>query len=89
MFLRRTVAGLNKKILCKECNQKKVRAQEEQPPQTYWITYTGEEQQESFSLEQLVYVGEICPTGLALRHHASNTLVSWTTHRYPVETGQN
>ena len=84
------VTGSNKKIFREECRQKRVRAQEEQPQQTYWNRGSkGPEWKNNVRRELPVHVGGMCPTGLALEHPASDTLVDWAMHECPVETGQN
>ena len=84
------VTGSNKKVFRKECKRKRVRAQEDQPQQTYWsMSSPGQELKESFRRERPAHVGGMCPAGLALKHPASDTLMEWATEGCPVETGKN
>ena len=74
------VTGSNKKVFRKECKRKRVRAQEDQPRQSYWsMSSRGQELKETFRRERPAHVGGMCPAGPALKHPASDTLMEWAT----------
>jgi hypothetical protein len=82
------IDGSTKRQLRRENKAKRIEKQERQEETSYWSKYKGDfvlpEQKEGLK----EWVGELCPSNLALHHPAAATLLKYATGGCPANTGK-
>jgi hypothetical protein len=82
------IDGSNKRQLRRENKAKRIEKQEGQEDTSYWSSYKGEfvlpEKKEGLT----EWVGEMCPSNLALHHPAAATLLKYASGGCPANTGK-
>jgi hypothetical protein len=82
------IGGSNKRQLRRENKAKRIEKQEGQEETTYWSSYKGEfvlpEKKEGLKK----WVGEMCPSNLAIHHPAAVTLLKHASGGCPANTGR-
>ncbi len=59
-----------------------------QSPKTQWTMYQGEFELPTPKAPLAAHRGEMCPSGLALRHPATELLIEWSSYGCPTRTGK-
>jgi hypothetical protein len=59
-----------------------------QSPKTQWTMYQGEFELPAPKAPLAAHWGEMCPSGLALRHPAAELLIEWSSYGCPTCTGK-
>jgi hypothetical protein len=82
------IDGNNKRQLRRENKAKRIEKQEDQEETSYWSTYKGEFvlPRQKDGLKK--WVGEMCPSNLALHHPAAATLLKYASGGCPANTGK-
>eukprot|EP00956_Cyclotella_meneghiniana_P042338 scaffold248422_cov56-Cyclotella_meneghiniana.AAC.10 len=82
------VSGHNKRQLRRENKRKRINKQLQQQQKSYWTSYKGEFELPEELEEADVWLNQMCPQRLALRHPAAAKLLQYATGGCPCKTGR-
>ena len=83
------VSGHNKRQLRRENKRKRINKQLQQQQKSYWTSYKGEFDLPDELEEADVWLNQMCPQRLALRHPAAAKLLQYATGGCPCKTGKD
>eukprot|EP00956_Cyclotella_meneghiniana_P029724 scaffold72932_cov84-Cyclotella_meneghiniana.AAC.1 len=83
------VSGHNKRQLRRENKRKRINKQLQQQQKSYWTSYKGEFDLPEELEEADVWLNQMCPQRLALRHPAAAKLLQYATGGCPCKTGKD
>lgn len=82
------VNGQNKRQLRRENKRKRINKQLQQQQKSYWTSYKGEFELPEEVEGTEVWINQMCPQRLALRHPAAAKLLQYATGGCPCKTGK-